>query len=336
MRTDLAYINDTMEMEVAAEERGERKSIQSEPRPVTRIKGFAMPEEVTRPLEEAGYAALRKDVVGKYRKNAADLRVKLMVAGITPLAVIPHKAWHALCQASGLYLLSPDPQNRVQLLTDKIDELRRSYEGPEWLIGALCMALGAALVCWIGVLLGWWYEFGVIGIPFAALGVGIFGLHAGHDLSAKVIGERRFRRRVACYLAGKTWGQILHDLAPTHRLWDGQLSVEVDLPAPPIEVARIIMQAQRASFHLQVAAEAGAISLRGGVDELFVKGYAELLAREEAIRRDPIIFVESTSENYYGYHYRQDEDAVAILAQFGDFPIEKEVVDRVVAGRSVI
>lgn len=71
---------------------------------------------------------------------------------------------------------------------------------------------------------------------------------------------------------------------------------------------------------LNVAAVPEAIRFDQSISSIFFSHVIEQVRYEEALRRDPIVYVEQSP-------------ATAILAQFGDFPIERELVDRVVAAQ---
>lgn len=103
------------------------------------------------------------------------------------------------------------------------------------------------------------------------------------------------------------------------------------LPNPPADVVEILIKAQ--SRKLQVAAVADAIRLLESPSELVAhtafterdlwaraQGYADMA---DWVKRDPIV-------------YTEEGTATAIIAQFGEFPIEKQVVDFVVASGKLI
>lgn len=98
----------------------------------------------------------------------------------------------------------------------------------------------------------------------------------------------------------------------------------VRLPDPPKEVADVLMKlAGQTAMYWEVAAEADAISFTESIDQLREKANAAQKrldeirrAEEEARRRDPIIYLP-------GKH------ATVIVAQFGDFALEKKVVEDV-------
>lgn len=334
MRSNLSYINDAIDAELCVQERGER-DLPVNVRPV-RVHGFAIPDEITRPAEEAGVRLFRQAEIKSYRDSAVRLRVKLMAAGIEPIAVLPNKAWMTLCNEAGLFRMAPGAHNRIGLNTSVIQRLRAVPAS----IAAVCVSVAlmvafAAFVSFAWLTAGLWsYDFMpghlllILAIAVATIGSG----GASHRLMEGWLSAGNFQRNVDRYLAGKTWAQVLRDLAPTGTLEERGIAVDVELPAPPMNVAAIIMLAHKAKLGIHVAAEADAITIPGGIRKIFEVGLAQIVEREEAIRRDPIIYVCEKSEQ----EWQRDNSAVAILAQYGDFPIEKEVVDRVVASRNVI
>jgi len=103
------------------------------------------------------------------------------------------------------------------------------------------------------------------------------------------------------------------------------------LPDPPADVAEILVRASDLS--LRVAAVAEAISFVETPTQILnnasvsskdlwaqAQGYADY---KDWVKRDPIIFTEAGS-------------ATAIIAQFGEFPIEKAVVDAAIASNDLL
>ena len=103
------------------------------------------------------------------------------------------------------------------------------------------------------------------------------------------------------------------------------------LPDPPEAVATILCKAQ--ALPLKVAAVAEAISFVEKPSEIVKRSsvnpkdlWAQAQGYEDYkdwVKRDPIVFYECGT-------------ATAIIAQFGDFPIEKEVVDAVMATNDLL
>lgn len=99
------------------------------------------------------------------------------------------------------------------------------------------------------------------------------------------------------------------------------------LPQPPQDVQDILLKAAGAdAMPLKVAAVAEAIAFKETPAQILKKQVAkreEEARRQERIDADPIVYWEHGS-------------AAAIIAQFGDFPIEQEVVDSVAASDKAI
>lgn len=116
-----------------------------------------------------------------------------------------------------------------------------------------------------------------------------------------------------------------------------QLLATISLPQPPADVAMILEKAIKAKLQLAVAAEPAAVQLaqrlsdvlRSKLDAFRAEAERARLEAEraEAARRaqsvDPIVYVEVGN-------------ATAILAQFGEFPIEQALVDTVIKGDDLI
>jgi hypothetical protein len=102
--------------------------------------------------------------------------------------------------------------------------------------------------------------------------------------------------------------------------------VTILLPTPPDDVVEILLKADKGSIPVKVAAVAEAIGFKERLVTLkdgAVKHYADEDARIKRLMEEPFI-------------YSEHESATAILAQFGEFPIEKAVVDAVVAAKDFI
>ncbi len=124
--------------------------------------------------------------------------------------------------------------------------------------------------------------------------------------------------------------ELLAKFFPDGISMDSTHKATLILPDPPADVADILCKVQ--GLKLTVAAVGEAIRFGEKPSELVkanahpkdqwaqAQGYEDY---QDWLKRDPIIFTE------HG-------DATAIVAQFGDFPIEKTVVDAVVASDSLI
>ena len=137
--------------------------------------------------------------------------------------------------------------------------------------------------------------------------------------------------------AKRAWNQdktsFLRNMFPTGKagMASQYHAVTLILPDPPKEVADILCRAQK--HPLKVAAVAEAISFAEAIGDIIDQSsYTEkdLWARNlgyedyaDWVKRDPIVFTE------FG-------PATAIIAQFGEFPIEKAIVDSVVKANETI
>ncbi len=101
------------------------------------------------------------------------------------------------------------------------------------------------------------------------------------------------------------------------------IAVTLVLPEPPADVVDILLKAHDAKISLKVAAVADAVSFKETPSQIAGRIIAEQEAAARRLRDDPIIYTEG-------------QIATAILAQFGDFPIERDLVDRVMSGQTAL
>ncbi len=345
MKTSLAYIDEAVSEALAHE-----KKTPSIPTTVREraaqaglavVAGFSFKDEAAerRVLDDA--SAQRRSVVVQYLKHRGAVAATLNRLGITPLAIVPKTAWERICKESDLYRLAPDKKGEVRV-SNAMARKSASFGETALVCAAigLCVLVGAVT----GVLLyttasfQWWSS-AVLG---AAVGASWFIVEAficGFNDGA--VAERLERVLAKAYISYKvkgSWAKQLHGLLP-----DGispgmsTLSARLVLPQPPDDVAATLLKAK--SLELKVAAVADAISFSESTAEIYgreidrfanevktgkptgpYRGYASF---EEWLEKCPIIYCEH-------------ESAVAIIAQFGDFPIERQVVDMVVKSEFLI
>lgn len=132
--------------------------------------------------------------------------------------------------------------------------------------------------------------------------------------------------------ANNDWPKFLKNMFPENCSVNGSdVKATLMLPDPPEDVAEILCKAQ--ALTLTVAAVSEAIRFLEKPSELIknaksnpkdqwakAQGYEDYA---DWLKRDPIIFTEQGS-------------ATAIIAQFGDFPIEQKVVDAVVSAEGLL
>lgn len=134
--------------------------------------------------------------------------------------------------------------------------------------------------------------------------------------------------------AKKDWKWFLDLAFPLRKSlqYDRYYWATLILPDPPEDVAATLRKAAGLNLQLKVAAVAEAISFVEKPSEIVrqsskngkdlwaqAQGYADYA---DWVKRDPIVFAE------FG-------GATAIIAQFGDFPVEKEVVDKALSVSSL-
>lgn len=326
----LKYIDDVVEAELEREYQGDRGL--TIPAPV-RLHGFAVPAEVQVAQHQAGELTHKRQAIDGYRKKAGELRVALMERGITPLAVLPREVWHRLCDEYGLFRLYPDAHGKQSFNADVVTRLRAIPASVTLLksgaiIGSTVLA---ALTSWLVL-----NFFGVFDRnPMNPWLIGVIGAMLFTAVAATInvnetVDGRVFRHNVERYFATRTWPEILRDVLYPDYQYSHFNRLELRLPDPPKEVAEIIVALRGLTPY--VAAEAAAIQITNLRDVFNSERAAQIeMERRPALGGDPIIYVEQR----YDGHVPRGNDAVAIIAQYGGFPMEKEVIDRVVAGKIV-
>lgn len=97
------------------------------------------------------------------------------------------------------------------------------------------------------------------------------------------------------------------------------------LPTPPADVAKILYAARGLTplSGLRVAAVADAIGFKETPTQLYANAIAQIEAEQRALRDDPIIYFEQGT-------------AACIIAQFGDFPVERQLVETLRAKQGIL
>jgi hypothetical protein len=125
------------------------------------------------------------------------------------------------------------------------------------------------------------------------------------------------------WLAANRPAEFLHRLFPDGTSLPATVNYSATLvmPVPPPEVAEVLLKAK--GLDLKVATVAEAIAFKETPSELYRRVRSAEEARARWLRDDPIVYFEVGT-------------ATAIIAQFGDFPIEQEVVARVLAAENLL
>lgn len=323
-------------------------SVGSTPAFEATLKPLSEREEVvfgfTRPAQDAtakardDHRVKRREQINKYRRDAAVLRDELKVRGVEPLAIITDKAWARIVAIHGLFEVAPDRYGRVTFNNEWIEQLRKTPR----VLQVLCVSVAvmlSAVVCW--TLSPWWTKLGgTIGATptpgfflfftavvsvMAVIILPILGSAVAEWVTSSWIAPRRIRKLVA----SSTHEELLVKASGSTRKLSYNYggSIRVVFPEPPSSVVKLLdviansgpwFGNQTSYPQLYVAAEAGAIHFEGGWASVLDDEVEAQRLREEAMRRDPILYI------IYG-------SAVAVLEQYGpEFAWEKFAIDAVV------
>lgn len=270
MKTNFAYIDDVMDRAITAEfdqpkiPEADRATANKQAKKL--IGGFRVHDHDAERKSLDGMIAKRRAGIEKFRADRSAIRDRLAAVGVTPLAVCPTGAWFKICRDAGLFVLTPDNQNRIHVS-------RKAFEG-----------------------------------------------YTGKSA------EKNIDKYAETH-----WPEMISLMFPEGRSLGEGVKATLILPDPPADVAETLVKAQ--AFTLTVAAVADAIRLAEKPSDLMKAANTnpkDLWAQEQGyadyadwVKRDPIIFTEH-------------ESATAILAQFGEFPIEQKVVDAIVASDTLL
>lgn len=291
MKTNLAYVEEAFE-----------RSLASPLKSVETIGGFQF--EKREPVSEKRVAS--------YREAAALIKKTLADADVTPLAVVPSQWWKALLRETGLCVVGAE-QDSVGIDFPPLSKISG------W-AAFMQFALGVVM----GGVLGdlsiiacdhFWGPYG--GGPFTLSMVPIVVLSV-----FSAIRSGRMMVRLACAIAfwsEKSRRRVLN--FDVNSMWSSA-RLGFRLPTPPEDFREMLLKLRARGLlsHAKYAAELRAFQFSPSVADRAAERILD--DRVEARRRffetmaDPICYVEING-------------AVAVVGQFGDFPIEKEVVDRV-------
>lgn len=263
MPTSFEYIDSVMDKAVEAQMANPRLSDKEKQEAATKsrklIAGFRVQDEEAEKNHLDAMVAQRRKALTKFIDDRKIVREKLQARGITPLAVCPTEAWDQICIKAGLFILSPDTNNKVSF---------------------------------------------------------------NHSALIARYNVKTFAKEIE-----RNWGGFLRTIFPNQlaKASQGYYNLTVQLPDPPADVAKTLVKAH--GLKMRTAAVAEAISFVENPGQIWAAASAnekDLWARAQGyadyadwVKRDPIVFHDHGT-------------ATAIIAQFGEFPIEKEVVDAVV------
>ena len=294
------------------------------------IAGLRVVSNAARDAEVDPKAAAMTDKLLRYRADRELVTSKLKRAGIEPLAVLPLIAWDRICDSTGLYRFSPNGDkvriggtqlaNQVEKELVAVERVRVGKSaGKSMLVFGLIAVCSILLTIFTSSLWGWGIMVGVFG-AFISLVVRSSDPAIGWASST-------FKARLEELLAEhEKNGTLLKELWPKLVAPERGSEIRIELPTPPLEVQERLLAAERARFTLCVAVVGEAISFKESIADVLIRGKQEDLierARLASLDRDPIAYVVEGS-------------AVAIIDQYGDFPIELEVMNQVINSEHLV
>lgn len=155
------------------------------------------------------------------------------------------------------------------------------------------------------------------------------------DFSGMAVGWKARAARIDEF-AKKNWPLMLEKLFPGYQEVGAEsgMPVTLELPKPPPEVAAILIKAKR--LPLQVVAEAAAIGIKEPMSLLDERSGRLMDAKKPFWARMGY----ASYEAYYAEHEpivtTDHGNATAVLAQFGPYLFEQDLVDRVIAGDNIL
>lgn len=349
MRTNLAYLNEAVHTAVErqienplsppdvahAAQVGAKRRIAG----ITVVDGSALTAAST----------TRREALEGYQRDAEQLRERLAAAGVEHLTVWPVAAWKAVARETRLYCFQPEDDGTVAVAAEPVferigAEARRGFSNAP-LVGA---ALGASLGVLSAFVVGWF----AVPLAFAGMLAGgmlaesVYFKHGRARPGPYAERERRLIRR----LFSKKPSELASFLWPDHVEPEGGLRIGITLPDAPELSQQNLARAAHAGFELTLYTVSEALAFTGDTAAPFITERAkvwsemasemrtrEAQAAEAAERRrqrlldawsrlwpnDPIVTTTHGS-------------AIAIIVQYGDFPVERAVVDRVLNSSALV
>lgn len=295
------------------------------------VAGLRVISNAARDAEFDKNAAKLHDGLLRYRADRQLVVEKLKRVGVEPLAVLPLTAWERICDATKLFRFTPSG-NTVRCDTRVLHQEAQAELAKLpvstglkifWSLCLLALLAGVTLVtrsnlAEYGNAFDKWAIF-----PYFAVSMVMFLVWGAGSAIAVTESDnsQQSAAAMATVLGRHTEdGTLLELLWPNYREPDQGDAVAISLPDAPSDVQEKLVALERARLTMRIAVVKEAIGVDGKLQGAIIGKFVEAM---EALKRDPIVFV-------------REGTAVAIIAQFGDFPIEKEVIEKVINSEHLV
>lgn len=343
-KSSLALIDRAAQATVAHElgetiNRAELTRIGIRPRRTRSIAGLSVISNAARDAAVDPRSAEAMVRLKQYRTDREQVKSQLEAAGVPPLAVLPLSAWERICEKAKVFRFIPQ-NDYVRFDASSVVSEAEKLTAQQVRRKPLSDSVGSMLLLTI-VITGIASVVGAVMVSNAfnwSPTAGFFCSIAGFILGAiagfvgfacvydnlpgikKEMREREARNIRATVDTLRQNGTLFKKLWPNYREPEEGKVVRIALPPAPAKVQERLLAAEKAGLTMHLAAVCDAIALREDIGDIIIGLRAkewEVHGRELMLKYDPIIYVVHGS-------------AVAVLDQFGEFPIEKEVVNEVI------
>lgn len=307
MQTSFAEIENMVEDRLSAVEQNPNI-----PLPTKVIAGFTIPDTAG----QQSRIAARQEDVKKFQRRRTTVIDNLTRVGVTPLAVIPSKVWDQICQESNLYRFKPRGE-KVSVCTEAADSIHHLSVFGSWVF-AITSVLTLGLLYYNGGSEWWSFNTILLGICIAiccCVGsiFGYFGQRAIYLRWYDRLPHEKLIRRLLPDMKS-------YEPGPRH---NSGKATDATLILPPLPDELIPVIQKVSGYVLCVAAVPEAFKFAEKPSQLLRKRLVEIDTErraflEDLVKPDPIIFTD-------------DDHVVAIIAQFGEFPVEREAVIKALA-----
>lgn len=237
------------------------------------------------------------------------------------LAIVPTTYWKNICDRHNLETIHPDLQGRLQVNTkvpyELTEKAKRYWDIASCIFGVLGFVFGVAFV--------------IMALPLPPPRPVNSGLPSLSSMAYITLafgflswlthynGKRLGKKAVRNHLRKTPYATLVRDMfTPTNDYrWSTGAAAQLILPSPPPDVVLLLRKLRDHSETFTVTADPRALQFNPSVHDLYLRGHAiekDRIAQE----LDPIITI-------------AHNNATAILAQFGDFKWEKDVIEDIMS-----